>query len=190
MVEQGEIIISKYYKKNLSGKGEKHHYKFIDSETNEKFTAKIVPKIELEKMKFLSNEIKIHRFSKNPNIASFQRYFEDSKNVYILQEFCKNGTLKDLINKRKRLTELEIKIYMKQLINALIYLHKSKIIHGNLKLSNLLISEKMELKLTGFKFSIKITNQEMKLNKLCGTPHYMAPEILDIKIKHSYKIDI
>ena len=190
MVEQGEIIISKYYKKNLSGKGEKHHYKFIDSETNEKFTAKIVPKIELEKMKFLSNEIKIHRFCKHRNIASFQRYFEDSKNVYILQEFCKNGTLEDVINKRKILTELEVKYYMKQLINAIIYLHKSKIIHGNLKLSNLLISEKMELKLTGFKFSIKITNQEMKLNKLCGTPHYMAPEILDIKIKHSYEIDI
>ena len=138
-------------------------------------------------MEFLSNEIKIHRFCKHPNIASFQRYFEDSKNVYILQEFCKNGTLKDLINKRKRLTELEIKIYMKQLINALIYLHKSKIVHGNIKLSNLLISEKMEIKLTGFKFSIKIKNQESKINKLFGTPDYMSPEML--KKRYSYEID-
>ena len=162
MTDEVEITISKYYKKSHSGIGEKDYYEFIDSETNEKFNTRIIPKNDKEKMEFLSNEIKIHRFCKHPNIASFQRYFEDSKNVYILQEFCKNGTLKDLINKRKRLTELEIKIYMKQLINALIYLHKSKIVHGNIKLSNLLISEKMEIKLTGFKFSIKIKNQKQK----------------------------
>ena len=129
--EAGEITISKYYKKNLSGIGEKHYYKFIDSESKEKFTTKIVPKIDKEKIEFLVNEIKIHRLCKHPNIASFQRYFEDSKNVYILQEFCKNGTLEDVINKRKILTELEVKYYMKQLINALIYLHKLNIIHGN-----------------------------------------------------------
>ena len=188
--ETGEIIISKYYKKNLSGIGPKHYYEFIDSESNEKFTTKIFSKIDNEKIEHLVNEIKIHRICKHPNIASFQRYFEDSKNVYILQEYCKNGTLEDVINKRKILTELEVRYYMKQLINALIYLHKLNIIHGNLKLSNLLISEKMELKLTGFNFSIKINDQNKKVDGLRGTPNYMAPELLEKKCKYSFKNDI
>ena len=191
--ETGEKTIRKYHKMNPSEKNGKKYYKFIDSESQEKFTAEITPKSELEKetqKQMFINGLKIHKSCKHSNIATMKRLFKYKDNYYTLFEYCKNGTIDDLLNERKILTEIEIKYYLKQLINALLYLHKSKIIHRNLKLKNILLTKKFEIKLTGFKYSVKKTNDDEKFFDKCGTPKYIAPEIMTENIGYSYEVDI
>ena len=69
-------------------------------------------------------------------------------------------------------------------------MHKNKILHRNLKLSNILLTEKMEIKITGFNHSVKLKSKEERRKAIYGTPNYVAPEVLVIKNGYSYKIDI
>ena len=191
--EKGKITFRKYIKNGPLGENEKNFYEFICSENNEIFTAKIIPKTNLvkaEQKEKLIEEIKIQKSCNHPNIASLLSYFEDEENVYILYENCKNGSLSSLLNRRKKLTELEVQCYLIQLIRALIYLHKFRIIHRNLKLQNILLTEKMELKLIGFNLSIRLKTDEEKANLSCGTPIYIAPEIIEGKEGYSFEVDI
>ena len=70
------------------------------------------------------------------------------------------------------------------------YLHTNKIIHRDLKLGNLFINDKMELKLGDFGLAAKLEFDGEKRKTICGTPNYIAPEILDGKVGHSYEVDI
>ena len=190
--EKGEITYRKYIKSNPFGDKEKNMYEFICSENNERYTAKIIPKINLSKLEKerLIKGIKILKACHHSNIVSLSHYFEDTENIYILYEYCKNGSLNSLLKGRKKLTELEVQYYLKKIIKALKYLHHNRVIHRNLKLSNLLLTEKMELKLSGFKYSIRLNPNEEKAKLNCGTPNYKAPEILEGKDGYSYEVDI
>ena len=75
------------------------------------------------------SEIKIHRSLCHPNIVGFKHFFEDHENVNIILELCSNQTLNELVRRRKRLTELEVLCYSMQLLRAIKYMHKHKIIH-------------------------------------------------------------
>ena len=65
-------------------------------------------------------------------------------------EICPNGTLNDLINKRKRLTLAEAKYYLKNLVEGVNYIHSQHVVHRDLKPANLVISNNMELKIADF----------------------------------------
>ena len=75
------------------------------------------------------SEIRIHRSLHHTNVVTFEHFFEDSENVYILLEMCQNQTLNELLRRRKKLTELEVQCYIAQLISALKYLHSHRVIH-------------------------------------------------------------
>ena len=136
------------------------------------------------------SEIKIHRSLHHNNIVGFEHFFEDSENVYITLELCSNQTLNELIRRRKRLHELEAKCYIVQIISALRYLHAHRIIHRDLKLGNLFLSAKMELKIGDFGLATKLEFDGERKRTICGTPNYIAPEILEAKQGHSYEVDI
>jgi polo-like kinase 1 len=70
------------------------------------------------------------------------------------------------------------------------YLHSHKIIHRDLKLGNLFLTEKMEEKIGDFGLATKLEFEGDKRRTICGTPNYIAPEILDSKQGHSYEVDI
>lgn len=134
------------------------------------------------------SEIKIHKSLKHPNIVHFEHVFEDKENVYILLELCKNETLNELLKRRRRLTEFEIRVYLRQMIKVLEYLHSNKIIHRDLKLSNLFLSSSMEIKLGDFGLAAKLLEEDDRRYTVCGTPNYIAPEVLEQK-GHSYGVD-
>ena len=77
----------------------------------------------------MKSEIKIHKSLFNANIVKFEHVFEDSQNVYILLEICKNKTLNEILKKRKTLMEIEVKFYLDQKLKAVKFMHKNKIIH-------------------------------------------------------------
>jgi serine/threonine protein kinase len=78
---------------------------------------------------------------------------------------------------------------MLQMVKALQYIHRHSIVHRDLKLGNILISETMQLKLCDFGLSTRISYQGEKKRTVCGTPNYIAPEILEEE-GHSYESDI
>jgi polo-like kinase 1 len=190
----GEIAVRQYSKGRFLGKGGfARCYEFCSMETRKLTASKIVPKASLTKSRAkqkLMTEIKIHRSLHHPNIVGFEHFFEDSENVYILLELCTNQTMNELLRRRKRLTELEVQCYLQQVISALNYLHSHKVIHRDLKLGNFFLSDKMEIKIGDFGLATKLEFEGEKKRTICGTPNYIAPEVLDGKQGHSYEVDI
>lgn len=136
------------------------------------------------------SEIKIHRTLKHVNIVNFEHVFEDGANVYILLELCKNNSLNNYIKRKRKINEMMAKSFAIQIVNALKYLHSNNIIHRDLKLGNLFISEEGEIKLGDFGLAAKLEFKNEKRYTLCGTPNYIAPEILENKEGHSYGVDV
>ena len=190
----GDIAIKSYNKGRFLGKGGfARVYEFTCLDNKHVSAAKIIPKAALSKARAkqkLMSEIKIHRALHQTNIVGFEHFFEDQDNVYILLELCPNQTLNELLRRRKRLTELETICYTHQAIQALKYLHSHRVIHRDIKLGNLFISGKMELKLGDFGLATKLEFDGERKRTICGTPNYIAPEVLDGKHGHSYEVDV
>ena len=190
----GEVAVRRYNKGRFLGKGGfARCYELTSLESRKLMAAKIVPKASLTKSRAkqkLMTEIKIHRSLHHPHIVGFEHFFEDPENVYILLELCNNQTMNELLKRRKRLTELEVQCYSLQVISALKYLHSHKVIHRDLKLGNFFLSENMEIKIGDLGLASKLEFDNEKKRTICGTPNYIAPEVLDGKQGHSFEVDI
>lgn len=141
------------------------------------------------KKKVLS-EIQTHRALKHPNIVEFGYFFEDCDNVYITLELCNNGTLSEAIKRTQGLTEEQTRKYLFQLVSAAKYLHHNGVVHRDLKLGNLLLNDQMDLKIADFGLAVKIQRAGERRKTVCGTPNYMAPEMLESGHGHSFGVDI
>lgn len=98
-----------------------------------------------------------------------------NKILYIVMEYCNRGDIKNL---EKPMKENVWKKYFKQILDGLFYLHQNKIYHRDLKPENILINDADIIKICDFTFSREFHDDEMINATLCGTPNYMAPEIL------------
>ena len=137
-------------------------------------------------------EIRIHRSLRHKHVVGFRSVFEDEHNVYIVLERCQSMTLAGLLRRRKRLDEMECASYLRQIIAALQYLHGVRVVHRDLKLSNILLaSNDGSVKLGDFGLACRLHDDEDRKTTICGTPNYIAPEVLAGKsIGHSYEVDI
>lgn len=95
----------------------------------------------------------------------------------------------ELQKRRRLITEPETRFYMKQLINGVGYLHQKNIIHRDLKLGNLFLNDDLHVKIGDFGLATVIAHEGERKETLCGTPNYIAPEILEKK-GHSFEVDI
>lgn len=98
--------------------------------------------------------------------------------------------MSDLMRRRKLLTEPETRFYMIQLLDGLKYLHDESVIHRDLKLGNLFLDANMHVKVGDFGLATRVMTPDERKRTVCGTPNYIAPEILDGKNGHSYEVDI
>ena len=191
-ISKGRTKIRKYKIGRFLGKGGfAKCYELICQDNNKIFAAKMIAKnslkTERQKQKLVT-EIRIHKSCHYPNIVAFEHNFEDSENVYILLELCQNQTLNEIHVRRKVFTELEVQCYIIQLVKALQYLHSHRIIHRDLKLGNLFLNDKMELKVGDFGLATKLDYDGEKKKTVCGTPNYIAPEVIS-RNGHSYSVD-
>ena len=190
----GDVATRNYTKGRFLGKGGfARVYEIVNNDTGKKYGGKVVAKASLTKSRAkqkLMSEIKIHRSLRHENVVGFEHFFEDSENVYILLELCDNQTLSELMKRRKRLTELEVRCYATQLINGMKYLHGHRVIHRDLKIGNIFLNDKMQIKLGDFGLATKLEFEGERKRTICGTPNYIAPEVLDGKQGHSYEVDI
>uniref|UniRef100_A0A0N5BQG7 Serine/threonine-protein kinase PLK n=1 Tax=Strongyloides papillosus TaxID=174720 RepID=A0A0N5BQG7_STREA len=167
-------------------------YEFIDSNSGETVAGKVVAKTLLTKRHQkdkMTQEIEIQKSLSHENVVKMYDYFEDSDNVYVLLELCPRRSLMELHKRRKAVTEPEARYFTKQIVNGLIYLHGRNIIHRDLKLGNLFLSELMDVKIGDFGLATVVETDGERKKTLCGTPNYIAPEMLD-KRGHSFEVDI
>merc|ERR1719427_1688274 len=170
---------------------------------------KIVPKSLFTKShqkNTLSQEIRLHKALAHKHLVKLFTYFEDANFVYILLELCSKRSLQEMLMRRKAITEPETRYFLRQILLGCLYLHEKKIIHRDLKPGNVLLNDYMEVKIGDFGVATKkdddgelnrtaggATNKvddDWRLNKtLCGTPDYIAPEVLGKK-GHSYEVDV
>lgn len=190
----GEVI-RKFEKGKLLGKGGfAKVFQLTDVHTHQRYAGKIIPKgairKESAKQKLIS-EIRIHRELRHRHIVKFESCFEDQENVYIVLELCPNGSVMDMVRKRGRLTEYETRYFMIQVLDAIRYMHREcLVIHRDLKLGNFFLDENMEVKIGDFGLAAQLTSEKERKRTICGTPNYIAPEILSGKEGHSFEVDI
>jgi serine/threonine kinase 33 len=146
-------------------------------------------------LKYVYQEIEILNKINNKNIIYLKEVIEDGKYIYIITEYCNYKTLTELF--KLILYEQDIHCIFKQIVLALVYIHKNNIYHKDLKPNNIFMNVPRELdgkfdikdiqiKIGDFGFSKqleKLENLDSLNETLCGTPLYLAPEIL---INHSY----
>ena len=168
-------------------------YKVIDVDTKLEWACKVVQKASLTKQRHkvkLQTEIKIHKSLNHKHVVRFEDVFEDKEHVYIIMELCTNQTLLECVKRKRRLTESETRRYMLQMLDGVGFLHRSKVIHRDLKLGNLFLDRGDDIKIGDFGLACKVQFDGERKRTLCGTPNYIAPEVLEGKNGHSYEVDL
>ena len=117
----------------------------------------------------------------NPFLVKLCCCFQDPKNLYVVMEFLQGGKLFFHLHREIRFDDEKTSFYIAELILALDYLHKNKIIYGDMKPENILLDSKGHIKLTDFALSHMNSEKNEKTYTICGTPYYIAPEIIEKK---------
>ena len=149
---------------------------------NKQWACKIIKKTALKEsdMSALKSEVNIMKICDHKNIVHLHEVFDTKQNLYLVMEVMRGGELFDRVVKKDHYSEREAQGALIQLLNALHYCHERNIVHRDLKPENLLYAspdDNDELKLADFGLA-SIVNQGELLHSACGTPNYVAPEIL------------
>ena len=137
----------------------------------------------------IKNEINILKTLSHPNIVKIYEFYDTPLYYYLVTEYCKNGELFAFINNKYNEKQLAVLFY--QVFSGLVYLHEKKILHGDLKLENLMISEIEKDVITNEEYfwikiidfgTAKIFEKNRKEKAIIGSSYYIAPEVL----KQSY----
>ncbi|XP_049887138.1 serine/threonine-protein kinase polo isoform X2 [Pectinophora gossypiella] len=167
-------------------------YEIQDMSNDQVYAGKIVSKklmVKSSQKEKMAQEISIHRSLQHKHVVGFHSFFEDSLNIYIILELCKRRSMMELHKRRKAITEPETRFYMHQILLGVQYLHSKRIIHRDLKLGNLFLDDDLHVKIGDFGLAARIEYEGERKQTLCGTPNYIAPEILTKK-GHSFEVDI
>ncbi|XP_025890741.1 serine/threonine-protein kinase PLK3 isoform X1 [Nothoprocta perdicaria] len=171
-----------YCRGRLLGKGGfARCYEMTDLSSNKTYAVKVIPHSRVAKphqREKITNEIELHRDLHHKHIVKFSHHFEDSESIYIFLEHCSRKSLAHIWKARHTLLEPEVRYYLKQIISGLKYLHLKGILHRDLKLGNFFINENMELKVGDFGLAACQDISDQKKKTICGTPNYLAPEVL------------
>ena len=116
----------------------------------------------------------------HPNVLRIYEVYEDLKYIHVVSEYCEGGSLLDRVCRKSYLSEKQSAKYARQLFSAIHYMHNRGYIHRDLKPDNILFSDKHQkvIKIIDFGLSTKY-KQDKPLVTRWGTPHYVAPEVLN-----------
>ena len=145
------------------------------------FALKIMKKSEVVRLKqveHIKNEKEILSEGNHPFIVTLYCAFQDERNLYMLLEFIIGGELFTHLRKAGKFANDHTRFYAAQIVMALQYLHNDSVVYRDLKPENLLLDMIGYLKITDFGFAKKVEDRTWTL---CGTPEYLAPEIIQSK---------
>ncbi|KAE9595833.1 hypothetical protein Lal_00030728 [Lupinus albus] len=129
-------------------------------------------------MEQLKKEISAMKLINHPNVVKIFEVMASKTKIYIVLELVNGGELFDKIATNGKLKEDEARSYFHQLINAVDYCHSRGVYHRDLKPENLLLDSNGVLKVSDFGLSTYAQQEDELLRTACGTPNYVAPEVL------------
>jgi len=176
-------LLEQYELKDELGKGAFSVVKLaINKKTGEKVAVKIIDKTQASSdsdEKRLKTEVEILKKVKHSNIVCLKDLFDTPQNLYLIMELVTGGELFDKIVEKGQYSEKEASATVKKILSSVDYLHSVNIAHRDLKPENLLLKgeDETDVMLSDFGLS-KIINQDTMMETACGTPYYVAPEVL------------
>lgn len=176
----------KYEPKEILGKGVSSTVRrAVLKETGEDFAVKIIDVsqslvdsdgLNLRQQTF--REIDILRLvAGHENIIQLLDVFESATYIFLVFELCTNGELFDHLNSVVTISEKRARKIMKQVMEALVHCHSLGVVHRDIKPENILLDKDFNVKVTDFGFAKELQTGE-RLYEVCGTPGYLAPELL------------
>ncbi|XP_072262001.1 serine/threonine-protein kinase DCLK2 isoform X1 [Pyxicephalus adspersus] len=191
-IADASIILEKYKIGKVIGDGNFAVVKeCIERSTGKEFALKIIDKAKCcGKEHLIENEVSILRQVKHPNIIMLIEEMDTTSELYLVMELVKGGDLFDAITSSTKYTERDASAMVYNLASAMKYLHSLHIVHRDIKPENLLVCEYPDktksLKLGDFGLA---TIVDGPLYTVCGTPTYVAPEII-AETGYGLKVDI
>ena len=162
--------------------------------TKDKFAIKIYTKeflLDPQKRNVVKNEINILKQLDNEYIMKLYEEIDTPDYLYLVLEYINGISLIDILKNEENgfLPEKRAKKLMIQIIKGIIYLHSKNICHRDIKLENILVLKNDVIKIIDFGFAVKC-NKDTYQKLFCGTPSYMAPEILNKEKYIPYYCDV
>ena len=137
-------------------------------------------------MKKVLYETDLMKRFNHPNITKILEVFHDEDYMLIIMEYINGGNLFSFVKKRRKLNEKMAKFLFRQIILGIKHIHSQNIVHRDIKLENILIDLNNNIKICDFGIGKILNSSDELLYDRCGTPMYMAPEILLCNKKNGY----
>ncbi|TYJ36311.1 hypothetical protein E1A91_A05G299200v1 [Gossypium mustelinum] len=195
MENKGKVLMHKYEFGRLLGQGNfAKVYYARNIKTSQSVAVKVIDKEKVLKVGMMDQtkrEISVMSLVKHPNILELYEVMASKNKIYFVMEYAKGGELFKKVSKGKLREDMARK-YFQQLISAVDFCHSRGVYHRDLKPENLLLDENGILKVSDFGLSAlaESKHQDGLLHTSCGTPAYVAPELINRKGYDGAKADI
>lgn len=195
MDNKPSVMVQKYELGRLLGQGTfAKVYYARNTGANQSVAIKVIDKEKITKASLIDQikrEISIMRLVRHPNIIHLYEVMATKTKIYFVLEYAKGGELFDKVAKGRLKEDVAWK-YFYQLINAVDFCHSRGVYHRDIKPENLLLDENENLKVSDFGLSAltESKRQDGLLHTTCGTPAYVAPEVINRKGYDGAKADI
>ena len=190
-----KVNIGDFKIEKLLGQGSYASVKLaFEKSTNKKVAIKIYEKYRLSdphRMNNVKREISILKKMDHRNIIKLFYALDEKRQIFLIMEYIGHMSLHAYLKTKsgRKLEEREAKKLFFQIVQALNYCHSKNIVHRDIKLENILLDENLTIKVIDFGFSIVMPSTK-KLNIFCGTPSYMAPEIVNKLMYNGHATDV
>ncbi|CAN8028546.1 unnamed protein product, partial [Ixodes persulcatus] len=169
-------------------------HELTDLTTNRVYAGKIIPRSRLNRpyqKEKVSGAIYLMRGAHMLHDGrDSSAYFKNKTVLVVLASVCVPlQSLVHLLKQRGQLTESEVRHFMRQLAEGVQYTHGQGVVHRDLKLGNMLLAEDLRLKIADFGLATRLTSEVTKKYAVCGTPNYIAPEVLKMQ-GHGFAADV
>ncbi|OCF43911.1 STE/STE11/CDC15 protein kinase [Kwoniella heveanensis CBS 569] len=206
------VALSNYQLGDILGRGASGSvYRALNFLTGETVAIKSISLLSLppSSLPDIMSEIDLLKNLNHPNIVKYKGFARDKENLFIVLEYCENGSLQTIFKKFGKFPESLVSVYISQVLQGLIYLHEQGVIHRDIKGANILTNKDGSVKLADFGVSSRSTTQptlgggvtgggrsgsggsggslgsvnggrgERDDNEVVGSPYWMAPEVIE-----------
>lgn len=173
--------VGKYELGKTLGSGSFSKVKLGVDDAGRQYAVKIIEKEQLVREHMeeqLKREISVMKLLKHPHCVQLFDVLQTQNHIYLVLELVTGGELFDRILSAKRFDEDTGRRFFQQMVVALHYCHRNGVAHRDLKPENLLVDDKDNIKLTDFGLANIQKPVDKLLQTVCGTPNYVAPEVL------------